>query len=153
MGLLLYSTGNDLAQLTWAGLVELAGSKFSFYWDSKNWCSNPPAFLQKSQNASDSWPELVKFHKICTSADKWAEFWGASIKLPDNVDICDLNHRFQYILMQSTVAIQISLNIRNSLRCHLMFKEKNHMTYFISPCIIYTNERELSFQSLDSVGL
>jgi hypothetical protein len=34
-----------------------------------------------------------------------------------------------------------------------MFKEKKHMTYFISPCIIYTNERELSFQSLDSVGL
>ena len=24
-----------------------------------SWCSNPLAFLQKSQNASDSWPELV----------------------------------------------------------------------------------------------
>ena len=28
-----------------------------------NWGSNPLAFLQKSQNASDSWPELVNLVK------------------------------------------------------------------------------------------
>ena len=33
-----------------------------------NWGSNPLAFLQKSQNASDSWPKLVKSQNLVKSA-------------------------------------------------------------------------------------
>ena len=43
-----------------------------------SWCSNPLGFLQKSQNAGDSWPKMYtqgKSGEICTSADKWAEFF------------------------------------------------------------------------------
>ena len=42
----------------WRLISNLAESLPELAQDS--WCSNPLAFLQKSQNASDSWPELTK---------------------------------------------------------------------------------------------
>ena len=63
------------------------------------------------------------------------------VKLVVNVDICDLNHRFQFMRMQYTVAIQISENTGNSVKCNLKFNEKKTWP------ILYHLEKQQSDES------
>ena len=68
---------------TWRLISNLAESLPELAQDS--WCSNPLAFLQKSQNASDSWPKVKIWWNLRNS---WQVSWVSSTETKTTLVFC-----------------------------------------------------------------